>query len=219
MKSYEYILMDLDGTLTDPFTGITKSVQYALNHYGIVVDDLTRLTPFIGPPLVDSFQEFYQFPRKQAQEAVQIYHERFVNEGWLENKIYEGIEDFLISQKKLGRQLFVATSKPEPLAIKILNHFNISCYFSFIGGDTMDHTRSSKGDVLQYIMNQGFISNRDKAVMQQGAMGDKFGHFFVYALYGIICFIAAIFVWKLVPETKGMTLEQMSKMWKPSNKK
>ncbi|MFA6877108.1 MAG: HAD hydrolase-like protein, partial [Parabacteroides sp.] len=55
MKSYEYILMDLDGTLTDPFTGITKSVQYALNHYGIVVDNLTHLAPFIGPPLVDSF--------------------------------------------------------------------------------------------------------------------------------------------------------------------
>ena len=169
MKSYEYILMDLDGTLTDPFTGITKSVQYALNHYGIVVDNLTHLAPFIGPPLVDSFQEFYQFPRKQAEEAVQIYHERFIDKGWLENKVYEGIEDFLIDQKKLGKQLFVATSKPEPLAIKILNHFNISSYFTFIGGDTMNHSRSSKGEVIHYIINQGFISNKDKAVM----IGDR----------------------------------------------
>ena len=169
MKSYEYILMDLDGTLTDPFTGITKSVQYALNHYGMAVDDLARLTPFIGPPLVDSFQEFYQFSKKQAEEAVQLYHERFVNEGWLENRVYEGIEDFLISQKELGRQLFVATSKPEPLAIKILDHFKLSSYFTFIGGDTMDHTRSSKDKVLHHIMNQGFISNKNKTVM----IGDR----------------------------------------------
>jgi phosphoglycolate phosphatase len=161
--------MDLDGTLTDPFVGITKSVQYALNHYGMAVVDLARLTPFIGPPLVDSFQEFYQFSKKQAEEAVQLYHERFVNEGWLENRVYEGIEDFLISQKELGRQLFVATSKPEPLAIKILDHFKLSSYFTFIGGDTMDHTRSSKDKVLHHIMNQGFISNKNKTVM----IGDR----------------------------------------------
>jgi len=70
--------------------------------------------------------------------------------------------------------------------------------------------------IANFIVSSTFVPMYN---MQQGAMGDKFGHFFVYALYGIICFIAAIFVWKLVPETKGMTLEQMSKMWKPSNKK
>ncbi len=169
MKSYKYILMDLDGTLTDPFTGITKSVQHALKHYGIVVDDLTRLTPFIGPPLADSFQEFYHFSRKQAEEAVWVYHERFVEKGWLENKVYEGMDDFLYLQKEMGRELFVATSKPESLAVKILDHFKLSQYFTFIGGDTMDHTRSSKDKIIRYVLEQGLIADKDKAIM----IGDR----------------------------------------------
>jgi len=161
--------MDLDGTLTDPFTGITKSVQHALKHYGIVVDDLTRLTPFIGPPLADSFQEFYHFSRKQAEEAVWVYHERFVEKGWLENKVYEGMDDFLYLQKEMGRELFVATSKPESLAVKILDHFKLSQYFTFIGGDTMDHTRSSKDKIIRYVLEQGLIADKDKAIM----IGDR----------------------------------------------
>ena len=71
----DYLLFDLDGTLTDPKEGITKSVQYALNHYGIQVEDLERLIPFIGPPLMDSFQEFYGFSPEQAREGVQVYRE------------------------------------------------------------------------------------------------------------------------------------------------
>ena len=51
MKNKDYLLFDLDGTLTDPKEGITKAVQYALKHYGIQVDDLDSLCPFIGPPL------------------------------------------------------------------------------------------------------------------------------------------------------------------------
>jgi phosphoglycolate phosphatase len=169
MKHYNYILMDLDGTLTDPFIGITKSVQYALKHYGIIVDDLTHLAPFIGPPLADSFQEFYHFPKNQAEEAVWVYHERFVEKGWLENKVYEGMEEFLRTQKELGKELFVATSKPEPLAVKILEYFKLLPYFTFIGGDTMDHTRSSKDKVIRYILEQGLIDDKGYAVM----IGDR----------------------------------------------
>ena len=73
----EYLLFDLDGTLTDPKEGITKSVQYALKHYGIWVDDLDSLCPFIGPPLKDSFQKYYGFPEEQAREAIQVYREYF----------------------------------------------------------------------------------------------------------------------------------------------
>ena len=105
--------MDLDGTLTDPFTGITKSVQHALKHYGIVVDDLTRLTPFIGPPLADSFQEFYHFSRKQAEEAVWVYHERFVEKGWLENKVYEGMPaGFLLRKWENWRSIIIKSFQP-----------------------------------------------------------------------------------------------------------
>ena len=88
MKNKEYLLFDLDGTLTDPKEGITKSVQYALKHYGIWVDDLDSLCPFIGPPLKDSFQKYYGFPEEQAREAIQGYREYFSVKGWRENKVF-----------------------------------------------------------------------------------------------------------------------------------
>lgn len=168
-KAYKYILFDLDGTLTDPFMGITQSVQYALKYYGITVNDLQQLTPFIGPPLQDSFQDFYHFSQAQANEACNKYHERFVDIGWCENVVYEGIDSFLCEQKESGKQLFVATSKPEPLARKILDHFNLSQYFSFIGGDTMERTRSAKAEVIRYVLSAAGITSLQEAVM----IGDR----------------------------------------------
>ena len=89
-KNCKYILWDLDGTLTDPMIGITTCVQYALRHLGIEVKDLQELCPFIGPPLLDSFQEFYRLSEAQAQEAILKYRERFATVGWLENEVIRG---------------------------------------------------------------------------------------------------------------------------------
>ena len=101
MKNKEYLLFDLDGTLTDPKEGITKSVQYALKHYGIWVDDLDSLCPFIGPPLKDSFQKYYGFPEEQAREAIQVYREYFSVKGWRENKVFPCIPEMLQNRKIL----------------------------------------------------------------------------------------------------------------------
>ena len=70
---YSTILFDLDGTLTDPKLGITRSVQYALAKFNIREDDLDKLEPFIGPPLVESFMEIYSFSESDAKVAVQYY--------------------------------------------------------------------------------------------------------------------------------------------------
>ena len=86
----KYLLFDLDGTLTDPKEGITKSVQYALKAYGIIEEDLDKLCPFIGPPLKDSYMEFYGFNEKDAQDGVYKYREYFSVKGWMENKEYPG---------------------------------------------------------------------------------------------------------------------------------
>ena len=77
MNSKKYIFFDLDGTLTDPMTGITRSVQYALKSYGIEEPDLEKLTPFIGPPLKDSFMKYYGFSEEKATEAIGRYREYF----------------------------------------------------------------------------------------------------------------------------------------------
>ena len=95
MKEYKYILLDLDGTITDPMIGITRCVEYALNHFGIQVNDLRELCPFIGPPLLDSFRDFYHFTDEQAKEATEKYRERFADTGIYENKLYDGMKDFL----------------------------------------------------------------------------------------------------------------------------
>ena len=101
-KNCKYILWDLDGTLTDPMIGITTCVQYALRHLGIEVKDLQELCPFIGPPLLDSFQEFYRLSEAQAQEAILKYRERFATVGWLENEVYPGIPELLRDLKAAG---------------------------------------------------------------------------------------------------------------------
>lgn len=165
----DYLLFDLDGTLTDPKEGITKSVQHALKAYGIIEEDLDKLCPFIGPPLSDSFREFYNFPEKDAKEAVYKYREYFSVKGWCENKVYPGIEEMLKKLKESGKHLLVATSKPELFAGRILEHFHLSQYFDLIGGADMGETRVRKADVIRYVLEKGKIEDLSRAVM----IGDR----------------------------------------------
>ena len=130
MKEYKYILLDLDGTITDPMIGITRCVEYALNHFGIQVNDLRELCPFIGPPLLDSFRDFYHFTDEQAKEATEKYRERFADTGIYENKLYDGMKDFLEEATRQGRILMLATSKPTVFAKRILDYFDIARYFT-----------------------------------------------------------------------------------------
>lgn len=151
---FQYCLFDLDGTLTDPREGITKSVQYALKAYGIEETDLTKLEPFIGPPLVDSFMEFYGFTKEQATKAVEIYRERFAPIGVLENEIYPGISDMLDCLLKKGMKLAVASSKPECFVHQILEHFKIEKYFAVIVGSELDGRRTAKEEVVEEALRQ-----------------------------------------------------------------
>jgi len=129
MKKYTNILFDLDGTLTDPKVGITKSVAYALKSFGIVVEDTDSLCKFIGPPLRVSFREYYGFSEDDCNKAVEKYREYFRETGIFENRVYPGIEDLLKNLKQSGKRLFVATSKPTVFAVKILEHFDLIRYF------------------------------------------------------------------------------------------
>ena len=151
---YTTILFDLDGTLTDPKIGITSAVQYALKHYGIIVDDLDLLEPFIGPPLTDSFQEFYGFTEKDSMDAIVVYREYFRDKGLFENEVYPGIPEMLKRLQTAGHTLIVATSKPTEFAERILVHFDLDQYFSFVGGSTFDGSRSLKVDVIAHVREE-----------------------------------------------------------------
>lgn len=152
----KYILFDLDGTLTDPKIGITSSVQYALKQFGIEEPDLDKLEPFIGPPLRDSFMEFYGFTEAQAEEAVAKYRERFQDIGIFENKVYKGIPQLLKNLKAEGRKLAIASSKPTVFVERILKHFKIDRYFDVVVGSELDGTRDTKEEVVQEALQQLF---------------------------------------------------------------
>lgn len=153
MKNYRFILFDLDGTLTDPKVGITKSVQYALHKMNIVEQDLEKLTCFIGPPLQVSFKEYYGFDEEQTKSAIDYYRERFKEQGIFENELYEGILPLVQLLNEQQYRLVVATSKPTVFAEQILKHFELESYFDLIVGSNLDGTRSSKADIIRFILD------------------------------------------------------------------
>lgn len=174
MIKIQNILFDLDGTLTDPKEGITKSVQYALKRMGIVVEDTNQLIPFIGPPLAKSFMEQYSFSESQAQQAVKYYREYFSDRGIFENEIYPGVKPLLKTLKTQDRTVILATSKPTYFAQKILDHFDISHYFDFVCGSNMDGTRSDKTEIIGYILDQMKLDKKN-TVMIGDRMHDIIG--------------------------------------------
>jgi phosphoglycolate phosphatase len=148
------ILFDLDGTLSDPKIGITKSVQYALQKMSILEKDLTKLESFIGPPLQDSFSKIYGFNDVEVNRAIAFYRERFVEEGMYENQLYSGIQQLLGRLKNENKTVVVATSKPTPFAEQICKFFNIDQYLDMIVGSNLDGTRISKTEIIKHAMDQ-----------------------------------------------------------------
>ena len=147
------ILFDLDGTLTDSGEGIINSVIPALEHYGIAIPSREELRVFVGPPLHDTFLRF-GVPADQLDNATEIYRSRYIPIGKFENAPYPGIPELLETLKAQGHKLFVATSKPEPMAVEILEHFDLARYFDRICGASMDTSRSSKEAVIAYLLEQ-----------------------------------------------------------------
>ena len=168
---YKYILFDLDGTLTDPFEGITRSVQYALNAFGVKDEPLEALKRFIGPPLKASFMEFYGFDSDTAVAAVEKYRERFADIGIYENRLFDGIPQMLEKLKKTGHVLAIASSIPTVYVERILQHFHIRQYFDHVMGSELDGRRTDKKEVVQAVLSDLHIEkNSREAIM----VGDRF---------------------------------------------
>ncbi len=169
MTAHQVLLFDLDGTLTDPKPGITKSVQYALAHFGIHEPDLDKLTPFIGPPLTESFQLVYGFDAAQARQALLFYREYFTDGGMYDNTVYTGIADLLAALIAQGKRLCVATAKPTIFAAQILAYFQLDTYFERVIGSNLDGTHSTKAEVIAYALAEMAPIAQHTAVM----IGDR----------------------------------------------
>ncbi len=161
MNNFKYILFDLDGTLIDSGKGIINGVEYALKKMGIAENNSDVLKSFIGPPLKQRFTECYGFSPKDCDKVVAYFREYYVPKGIFENKVYPEIPMVLQRLKKLHKHIMVATSKPEHLAYKILGQNNLVDYFDFIGGSLMDETRTTKAEVLQYVLESNNLSSEN----------------------------------------------------------
>ena len=137
------VFFDLDGTLTDSMPGITKGVQYALKHYGIRVDDLSVL--------------------KDADDAVYVFREYYDVKGWKDNAPFDGVKEMLESLRDAGLELYVATSKPEETAKRVLEYFHMTEYFKFIGGASLDEKRVNKDAVIRYVLAENGISEAERS--------------------------------------------------------
>jgi phosphoglycolate phosphatase len=147
-----HVYFDLDGTLTDPFEGITKCILYALDQLGFPHPSDEYLHSCIGPPLYDTFPELVG--DELTLNAVDLYRERFDELGWLENEPYDGIHDALAAVANSGCVLSVATSKPRIAAGRIVDHFEMAQYFEKVYGCELDGTRANKTELLKFAIDE-----------------------------------------------------------------
>lgn len=166
---YTTILFDLDGTLTDPGLGITNAVMHALQKMGRPVPPREDLYRYIGPPLLGSFERFAGMNATEARQALGFYREYFVPTGMFENEVYPGIPQLLERLRKAGKTVVLATSKPEPFARRILEHFDLLRWFDHVAGSTLDETRTEKAEVIAYALQLADVTDRASAVM----VGDR----------------------------------------------
>ena len=178
----KYILFDLDGTLTDSFEGIKNAMTYCLSKYG-VTPKKESFRRIIGPPITWSLENFYNIKGEQAIEALGFFREYYDVKGCFENRVYDGVEDMLKTLTAHGKKLMIATSKPEPMAIKVVEHFGLSDYFCFIAGSMSESEqdsyyadpkytapRSTKEDVIRYALSENDIRDLERTVM----IGDRY---------------------------------------------
>ena len=147
------IFFDLDGTLTDSGEGIMNCAAAAFTHLGMAVPERQRMRVFVGPPLSSTFSDF-GVPAHRIDEAIAAFRARYSVTGKFENFPYPGIPELLHQLQQAGYPLYVATSKPESLAHEVMEHFDLSRYFTLICGATMDSSRVCKEDVISYLLQQ-----------------------------------------------------------------
>ena len=163
------VLFDLDGTLTDPREGITRSIAHALERMGREPPPLDDLCFAIGPPLRASLATLLGEDRRETvEQALAHYRERFADVGLFENAPYEGIDEALHALAASGAELFVATSKPLVYAERIVRHFGLDMHFVAVHGCELDGTREDKRDLLAHLIPRHGVAC-DAAVM----IGDR----------------------------------------------
>lgn len=151
-RAYEFVLFDLDGTLTDSAPGIINCMEYALSELDIPSPGSAELRAHLGPPLAVTFRDYFGMDDAQITAAITKYRERYHDIGLFENQVYDGIPELLQTLQQAGFRMATATSKPEYSATRILQHFELDQYFEFIGAAALDTSRDSKSLVIEHTL-------------------------------------------------------------------
>lgn len=183
MKPYTHILFDLDGTITDPAEGIITCVRHALHCQGIEEENYQNLCRMIGPPLAEGFRDFYDMDEEHAWQAVRDFRELFAKIGVEKNIPYPRMKEALLRLRDAGKVLCVATSKPEPFARAIADRFGLAECFDFVGGASLDDTRTKKAAVIEYVLASVGSPKPEQALM----VGDRRHDVEGAAAFGIDC--------------------------------
>ena len=162
-------IFDLDGTIMDSAQGIVRSVEYALEKMGVTEYDRQTNLRFIGPPLVDSFMEYYSMSEADALRAVAFYRERYSVTGIYEARMYDGIRELLTRLKEQGVKLYIGSSKPEKYVRMILEKQGILDLFDYVAGATFDESRNNKEQVLTHLFEQVKIDKKSTVMI-----GDRY---------------------------------------------
>lgn len=172
----QLILFDLDGTLTDSGPGIMNCVKYAYEKLNIPVTDPEVFRRYVGPPLLYGFMEFADLTKEEAELAVKTFRERYVDIGVWENSVYEGIPEVLTLLKCSGKKLAVATSKPQPLADRVLERYELKEFFDVVRGAQADGPKSTKPAILEDVLEMtGFADKKDQVVLVGDTKYDVIG--------------------------------------------
>lgn len=175
MKNYEYVLFDLDGTITQSGQGVLHGLAYAMKKMSMSMPEDVPPQTFIGPPLSFSINAYCHVPKERVDEALVYYREYYVDKGIFECELYDGVEELLKRLYNAGKKLLVASSKSEPYVIRILRNFDIHKYFTFVGGSDFEGLRADKTDVIMYTLKSAGVTDISTAVM----VGDR-----KYDIYG-----------------------------------
>lgn len=172
---FEHVFFDLDGTIVDSKEGVTTSVSYSLEKLKAEPLDNETLEKFIGPPLVDSYMNYCGFNREEALDAINKYREYYSDIGIYKFKLYDGIKEMLLSLKANRKKIYIATSKPEIFANKILKKADLLDLFDGIFGATLDSSRVKKQDVLNYAISTLNLENLSSAILVGDTVFDVLG--------------------------------------------
>lgn len=167
---FDTVLFDLDGTITDSAPGIINSICHAFRKHKMEIPDGDVLRSFIGPPLLTQFQKVCGITPEESAEMVVSYREYYTQKGIFENSVYSGVTEMLEQLRQSGIRILMATSKPEKFAGIIADHFGFAHYFDFIGGASLDRSRTEKYEVIRYVLETCKAEDRDRIVM----VGDRY---------------------------------------------